>query len=189
MSTRRRAGLLSALVLAAAAFAAAPAPARAQDRAQAAPAALAGFAAMHHYGSGKCADAALETLDSPAPKVQLWDCTGGVAHEQDWRMDVVSSPAGSFELENGATHRCLYVPYATSAQNYPLSLATCGADTTFWRVLYADNAGRGWYQVLQNDGTGQCLALAGGQSGNGTSLVQAACDLSFTGKAQQWQLP
>jgi hypothetical protein len=183
---RGRARLLPAFVLAAAALVAAPA---ASAQAQAAPSALAGFAALHNYGNGKCADAALETLDSPTPKVQLWDCTGGIAHEQDWRMDVVSSPAGAFWLENGATHRCLYVPYDTSTQNYPLSLATCDAGSTLWRVLYANNAGKGWYQVVQNSRTGQCLTLDGNQSGNGTNLVQAACDLTFTSKAQQWQLP
>lgn len=138
-----------------------------------------------NYVNHKCLDNA---TDEPL-RLQIWKCTGG--SEQQWQtvwyFDADYYHNGTFQLQNRWEGHCMTVPRPDDF----VPIVRMGACfyytyTQFWRVYYANNAGNGWYQVIQNLYTGWCLELSDNSSANGTLLHLAYCDAN--NPAQQWQI-
>jgi hypothetical protein len=145
---------------------------------------------MHNLGNGKCVDNALED----AAKIQIWSCVNGDPHdplpegmEQMWTIELGLDASGSvaFQIRNRFTRRCIMG--SDELFNF-VAAEDCSNDYTEWRVIYENDSTSGWYQVLQNTRSGQCLDLTNNSSVNGTPLREARCDRSFTSPGQQWRL-
>jgi hypothetical protein len=141
------------------------------------------------FGGG-CIDNATDN----GPKVQIWSCVGGDPSddlpeglEQLWRLKPESGadPMG-WALEDWYWLQC-FNDRPRSQSFDPVEPIIGGACFgTVWHVIYETKVGTTWYQVFQSNQTSRCLTAPGGA--NGTPLVAAPCDLSFTDPKQQWAL-
>ncbi len=128
-------------------------------------------------GNSKCIDVATQNNYT----VQLWSCNGG--SQQKWSEGYINP---YFNFVNQRTGKCLDV--AGSGVGAVAVVNTCNANySQLWQVIFADNpaGGHGWYQQLQNAGSGLCLDLYNNSSSNGTVLQQYWC---YPTQAQYWNM-
>ena len=125
----------------------------------------------------KCIDVATQNNYT----VQLWSCNG--QSQQKWSEGDIGY---AFVFANQRTGACLDVAGHATNAGVPVVMATCSASWfQQWRVVYANNGSHGWYQQLQNVGSGLCLDLYNNSSTNGTILQQYWC---YDTSAQYWNL-
>jgi hypothetical protein len=94
-------------------------------------------------------------------------CNG--ASNQQWLEVAVTDPnlpnADIFSFENTHSSLCL------TGGGSVFSVSCNGQKAQEWVVIFANNVGRGWFQVLQDASGGLCLEIAP----DGKTLVEDTC--------------
>lgn len=134
-------------------------------------------------------------LDMPAPSTgplgrkegitaQIWHCHGSASDgaPQRWYFNTGVNTPGQYTIENAGSIDCLWSPGSPNSRVYQDFCISGGAGS--WAMLSSPYGSD--YFVLQNIGTGYCMAQQNTSGGNGTPVVTKPCDSRDV--TQQWHL-